>query len=152
MGGTGRWLALVLVLGQLALGSHAGIMQQAVTGNLRSRAAYMPKSELLSWINGLISVEFSEVQQCANGAAYCCVLDALYPVISLDCLILPVSRRISPCARLFCLQHPHFHEGRRRRICDGALSGAARCGRRTFQSARCSSLPRLNTILSKTTS
>ncbi|KAJ1478891.1 calponin homology domain-containing protein, partial [Baffinella frigidus] len=39
----------------------------------------MPKGELLTWVNTLVECEFSELQQCANGAAYCCVLDALFP-------------------------------------------------------------------------
>jgi hypothetical protein len=69
-----------LALSLLVLSSEAGVMMQALHGKLPGRTAFMPKGELLMWVNTLIQCEFSEVTQCANGAAYCCVLDALFPV------------------------------------------------------------------------
>ena len=72
-------LIVLLVLAHLALG-RAGVVEQAMHGKLPGRTSFMPKGELLMWVNTLIECEFSELQQCANGAAYCCVLDALYPV------------------------------------------------------------------------
>ncbi|EKX38715.1 hypothetical protein GUITHDRAFT_115262 [Guillardia theta CCMP2712] len=68
-------------------------MQQAIRGQLQQKT-YIPKGELLTWLNGLLSLDYSKVEQCAkyveswgrskfdqcfSGAAYCQVLDALYP-------------------------------------------------------------------------
>ena len=53
-------------------------MSQAQRGDLQQRYNWMPKSELLAWINGLLQVEYTKIEQCANGAAYCQVLDSLF--------------------------------------------------------------------------
>lgn len=45
---------------------------------LKQRAAFMPKGELLTWLNGLLQLEYTRVEQCSNGAAYCQVLDSLF--------------------------------------------------------------------------
>jgi RP/EB family microtubule-associated protein len=38
------------------------------------------KNELLTWLNELLQLNYTKVEQCANGAAYCQIMDALYPV------------------------------------------------------------------------
>lgn len=38
----------------------------------------MPKGELLTWLNGLLHLDYTRVEQCSNGAAYCQVLDSLF--------------------------------------------------------------------------
>jgi RP/EB family microtubule-associated protein len=63
----------------LLLGSAwGGVMQQAQRGEMQQRASFMPKSELLAWINGLLQTDYAKIEQCANGAAYCQVLDSLF--------------------------------------------------------------------------
>ncbi len=52
-------------------------------------SSFAPKSELLRWLNELIQADYTRVEQCANGVAYCKVMDALYKVsckISFTCL------------------------------------------------------------------
>ena len=37
------------------------------------------KRELLDWINSLLGLQYTKVEQACTGAAYCQILDALYP-------------------------------------------------------------------------
>jgi hypothetical protein len=43
-------------------------------------AFFVGKNELLTWLNDLLEMNYSKVEQCANGAAYCQIMDAIYPV------------------------------------------------------------------------
>lgn len=43
-------------------------------------AFFVGKNELLTWLNELLQLNYSKVEQCANGAAYCQIMDAIYPV------------------------------------------------------------------------
>ena len=72
-----RNLVVVLILPSLA---QSGVMQQALHGQLQHKTLFMPKGELLSWLNQLLKTDYTRVEQCANGAAYCQVLDSLFPV------------------------------------------------------------------------
>ncbi|KAI0262407.1 calponin homology domain-containing protein [Gloeopeniophorella convolvens] len=36
------------------------------------------RSELLAWLNDLLQINYSKVEQCGTGAAYCQVLDSIY--------------------------------------------------------------------------
>ena len=47
-------------------------------------AFFVGKNELLNWLNELLQLSYTKVEQCANGAAYCQIMDAVYPV----CLVL----------------------------------------------------------------
>ena len=70
---------LPVTMTSLLLGSAwGGVMQQAQRGEMQQRASFMPKSELLAWINGLLQTDYAKIEQCANGAAYCQVLDSLF--------------------------------------------------------------------------
>uniref|UniRef100_A0A6U4SIQ3 Microtubule-associated protein RP/EB family member 1 n=1 Tax=Hemiselmis andersenii TaxID=464988 RepID=A0A6U4SIQ3_HEMAN len=42
-------------------------------------AFFVGKNELLSWLNELLDLNYSKVEQCANGAAYCQIMDACFP-------------------------------------------------------------------------
>jgi len=42
-------------------------------------AFFVSRSELLAWANSLFSLNLSKVEQCANGAVYCQVIDACHP-------------------------------------------------------------------------
>eukprot|EP00802_Teleaulax_amphioxeia_P019455 Tamp_19689.p1 GENE.Tamp_19689~~Tamp_19689.p1 ORF type:complete len:296 (-),score=114.58 Tamp_19689:356-1150(-) len=42
-------------------------------------AFFVGKNELLSWLNELLQLNYTKVEQCANGAAYCQIMDAIYP-------------------------------------------------------------------------
>lgn len=83
------WLMCALLLAiPVVMG---GVMQQAIRGKLPQRTQFMPKTELLSWLNQLLQSDFTKVEQCANGAPYCQVLDALFPVGVTLPFILPLS-------------------------------------------------------------
>jgi microtubule-associated protein, RP/EB family len=47
-------------------------------------AFFVGKNELLSWLNELLQLNYTKVEQCANGAAYCQIMDAVYPVFICD--------------------------------------------------------------------
>jgi microtubule-associated protein, RP/EB family len=42
-------------------------------------AFFVPKSELISWVNNLLSLNITKVEQMASGAAYCQIMDVMYP-------------------------------------------------------------------------
>lgn len=54
----------------MALGSNIGIMDGAF---------FVGKSELLGWVNGLLALNITKVEQMATGAAYCQIMDAVFP-------------------------------------------------------------------------
>jgi hypothetical protein len=45
-------------------------------------AFFVGKNELLTWLNELLQINYTKVEQCANGAAYCQIMDAIFPVCS----------------------------------------------------------------------
>lgn len=42
-------------------------------------AFFVPKSELISWVNNLLCINIAKVEQMASGAAYCQIMDVMYP-------------------------------------------------------------------------
>jgi len=45
-----------------------------------SHAAYrVGRAELLEWVNSILELNYTKVEQCGNGAAYCQLFDAIYP-------------------------------------------------------------------------
>jgi RP/EB family microtubule-associated protein len=42
-------------------------------------AYFVSKNDILGWLNQLLGINYTKVEQCANGAAYCQVFDAIYP-------------------------------------------------------------------------
>ena len=54
----------------MAQGSNIGMMEGAF---------FVPRGELLDWINSLLELNVTKVEHLASGAAYCSVVDALFP-------------------------------------------------------------------------
>lgn len=42
-------------------------------------AFFVPKGELIDWVNNLLDLSITRVEQCASGAVYCQIIDALFP-------------------------------------------------------------------------
>jgi len=42
-------------------------------------AFFVGRHQLLSWVNGLLAVDVKNVEQCANGAIYCQIIDSIHP-------------------------------------------------------------------------
>eukprot|EP00741_Cyanophora_paradoxa_P007751 tig00001206_g7499.t1 len=42
-------------------------------------AYFVPRTELLSWLNTTFGANYTKIEQCASGAIYCQIMDALYP-------------------------------------------------------------------------
>ncbi len=36
------------------------------------------RSELLAWLNELLQINYTKIEQCGTGAAYCQILDSIY--------------------------------------------------------------------------
>jgi len=36
------------------------------------------RSELLAWLNELLQINYTKIEQCGTGAAYCHILDSIY--------------------------------------------------------------------------
>ena len=54
----------------MAAGDTIGMMEGAF---------FVSRGELLSWINNLLSINMTKVEQMASGAAYCQMMDAIFP-------------------------------------------------------------------------
>ena len=54
----------------MAAGSNIGMMEGAF---------FVPRGELLDWINGLLCLNVTKIEHLASGAAYCSVVDAVFP-------------------------------------------------------------------------
>jgi len=48
------------------------------------------RSELLAWLNELLQINYTKVEQCGTGAAYCQILDSIYRV-SIQTALTPLS-------------------------------------------------------------
>ncbi len=42
-------------------------------------AYFVGRGELLTWINNLVGVNYTKIEQTASGAAHCIVLNSIYP-------------------------------------------------------------------------
>jgi RP/EB family microtubule-associated protein len=42
-------------------------------------AFFVSRSELMNWLNGYFKLNVTKVEQCANGAAYCLIVESCYP-------------------------------------------------------------------------
>jgi len=42
-------------------------------------AFFVSKGVILEWLNELLDLQLSKIEQCATGAVYCQVMDAIYP-------------------------------------------------------------------------
>ena len=42
------------------------------------------RSELLAWVNELLQINYTKIEQCGTGAAYCQILDSIYREYSLQ--------------------------------------------------------------------
>jgi RP/EB family microtubule-associated protein len=46
---------------------------------MMSGCYFIGRSELLEWINGLLAIDYDKVEDTANGAAFCQIIDAIHP-------------------------------------------------------------------------
>lgn len=44
-------------------------------------AYFVGRVALLSWLNDLLALSYSKVEECANGAAYCQIIHSLHPTV-----------------------------------------------------------------------
>lgn len=42
-------------------------------------AFFVPRTQLLAWVNELLAINVEKIEQCASGAVYCQLVDAIYP-------------------------------------------------------------------------
>ena len=42
-------------------------------------AFFVPKSDLIGWVNSTLSLEITKIEQLGTGAAYCNLIDAMFP-------------------------------------------------------------------------
>lgn len=40
--------------------------------------AAVSRTDLLAWVNDLLQLNYTKIEQCGTGAAYCQVLDSIY--------------------------------------------------------------------------
>jgi len=56
-----------------------GMGRTASTVGMMEGAFFVSRSDLLQWVNQLLEVHLTKVEQCASGAIYCQILDACHP-------------------------------------------------------------------------
>lgn len=71
--------------------SNSQAAADAPEGNI-----YASKTELLEWVNGLLQLQLSKLEQFASGAVFCQLLDAYFPNIIPMHKVRGVSTRTSP--------------------------------------------------------
>eukprot|EP00291_Cryptomonas_curvata_P017504 CAMPEP_0172168410 /NCGR_PEP_ID=MMETSP1050-20130122/10125_1 /TAXON_ID=233186 /ORGANISM="Cryptomonas curvata, Strain CCAP979/52" /LENGTH=127 /DNA_ID=CAMNT_0012839335 /DNA_START=93 /DNA_END=473 /DNA_ORIENTATION=+ len=54
-------------------------MQAKEAFGIHDAAYHIGRNELLTWLNDLLQLNYTKVEQCANGAAYCQIMDVIYP-------------------------------------------------------------------------
>lgn len=55
--------------------------------------AAVSRTDLLAWVNELLQLNYTKVEQCGTGAAYCQILDSIYGALAVsDRLIDPYPR------------------------------------------------------------
>jgi RP/EB family microtubule-associated protein len=54
-------------------------MAEADTIGMMEGAFFVGRGELLAWINDFFGLQLTKVEQCATGAVYCQIIDAIYP-------------------------------------------------------------------------
>lgn len=43
------------------------------------------RSDLLAWLNELLNINYTKIEQCGTGGAYCQILDSVYGTYSFLC-------------------------------------------------------------------
>jgi len=52
-----------------------------------NQAYSIGRTEILDWVNSLLGLNYTKIEQCANGAAICQIFDAIYPGIIKLCKV-----------------------------------------------------------------
>lgn len=42
-------------------------------------AFFVPKTDLLNWVNATLSLEVAKIEQLGTGAVYCNIIDSMFP-------------------------------------------------------------------------
>mmetsp|Transcript_15103 Transcript_15103/g.35374 ORF Transcript_15103/g.35374 Transcript_15103/m.35374 type:complete len:314 (+) Transcript_15103:64-1005(+) len=59
--------------------ANRSVGRTASSVGMMEGAFFVSRSDLLQWVNGLLQVSLTKVEQCASGAIYCQILDACHP-------------------------------------------------------------------------
>lgn len=60
-------------------------------------------TELLAWVNELLSISYTKVEQCGTGAAYCQIMDSVYGMLLMKECILLFSKNAFCLSAFVCL-------------------------------------------------
>ena len=54
------------------------------------------RTELIAWINDLLQVNYTKIEQCGTGGAYCQIMDSIFGETSVDFEFVFLTRRMAP--------------------------------------------------------
>jgi len=54
-------------------------MKEEQSIGMMEGAFFVPKSDLLAWVNNTLKLEITHIEQLGTGAVYCQLIDIMYP-------------------------------------------------------------------------
>ena len=73
----------------------------ASTTGMMAPAFFVGRNELISWVNDLLGLRLTKVEQCASGAVYCQIMDAAHRTTEVQPAVAPSAlcllRALAPC-------------------------------------------------------